>query len=92
MDRSLRSARCSRPHRLMMIKVNFASFDCLSNGPDHDIMSKKKLMESIARGRRMGPEDLLDFAGSSECVATEVYLRAAKPVLVPATTRESMSE
>ena len=36
------------------------------------------------------PEGLLDFAGSSKCVATEVYLHAAKPVLVPATAGESM--
>lgn len=43
-------------------------------------------------GPENGPEGLLDFAGSSKCVATEVYLRAAKPVLVPANARESMSE
>lgn len=32
-------------------------------------------------GAENGPGGLLDFAGSSKCVATEVYLRAAKPVL-----------
>lgn len=52
-DRSLRSAHRSRPHRLMMIKVNFASFTCLIKGPEHDIMSEKKLMETCAWGRRM---------------------------------------
>lgn len=38
------------------------------------------------------PEVLLDFAGSSKCVATEVYLLEAKPVSVPANARESMSK
>lgn len=28
-ERSLRSAHRSRPHRLVMIKVNFVSFNCL---------------------------------------------------------------
>lgn len=55
-------------------------------------MWEKKLTKSSANGAENGPGGLLDFAGSSKCVATEVYLRAAKPVLVPATARESMSE
>lgn len=36
----------------MMIKVNFASFNCLGKGPDHDIMWEKKLVETGAWGRR----------------------------------------
>lgn len=53
-------------------------------------MSEEKLVESGAWAEN-DPEGLLDFAGSSECVATEVYLPAAKPVLVPATARESIA-
>lgn len=53
-------------------------------------MSEEKLVESSAWAEN-DPEGLLDFAGSSECVATEVYLPAAKPVLVPATARESIA-
>lgn len=49
-DRSLRSAHRSRPHRLVMIKVNFASFNWLEKSPDHDITSEKKLMEASAKG------------------------------------------
>lgn len=65
----------------MMIKVNFVSFDWLGSRPEYDITSGKKLMETSAWAEN-DPEGLLDFAGSSKCVATEVYLLKAKPVSV----------
>jgi hypothetical protein len=74
-----------------MIKANFASFDWLGTGLEHDITSEKKLIETRAWAEN-DPEGLLDFAGSSKYVATEVYLLEAKPVSVPASARESMSE